>query len=179
MPTYLWREILPNKVIGYSSGQNELISNPFIKLDYHYFDEFVKSTGERNYETNTEVNRMFFMDFESNELIVLANYLFDESVMRKKKDKADVNAKLGTEGLHSFSLRIQYRNYDGKRIDFPSELNLGIEKLKQCATAWTDNELEVKNERDRIIELSYYVDTAVKKAFLNVFKTAFELFRVL
>lgn len=179
LPTYLWREILPNKVIGYSSGQNELISNPFIKLDYHYFDEFVKSTSERNYETNTEVNRMFFMDYESNELIVLANYLFDESVPLKKKDKADVNTKLAIEGLHSFSLRIQYRNYDGKSIAFPSELNLGIEKLKQCATAWTDNELQIKNQRDRVIELSYYVDAAVKKAFRNVFKTAFEVFRVL
>lgn len=177
--SYLWPEVLPNKVIGYSSGQNELISNPFIKLDYHYFDEFVKSTSEKNYETNTEVNRMFFMDYESNELIVLANYLFDESVTTKKRDKADVNSKLGIEGLHSFSLRLQFRNYDGKSIAFPSELNLAIEKLKQCATAWTDNELQVKNQRDRVIELSYYVDAAVKKAFRNVFKTAFELFRVL
>lgn len=177
--SYLWPEVLPNKVIGYSSGQNELISNPFIKLDYHYFDEFVKSTSEKNYETNTEVNRMFFMDYESNELIVLANYLFPESTPIKKKDKSDVNTKLSIEGLHSFSLRLQFRNYDGKSIAFPSELNLAIEKLKRCATAWTDNELLVKNQRDRVIELSYYVDAAVKKAFRNVFKTAFELFRVL
>lgn len=179
LPAYLWLEILPNKVIGYSSGQNELISSPFIKLDYHYFDEFVKSTSESNLETNTEVNRMFFMDYESNELIVLANYLLDESVTIKKRDKADVNSKLGIEGLHSFSLRIQFRNYDGKSIAFPSELNLAIENLKRCATAWTDNELQVKNQRDRVIELGYYVDAAVKKAFRNVFKTAFELFRVL
>lgn len=179
LPTYLWREILPNKVIGYSSGQNELISNPFIKLDYHYFDEFVKSTSEKNYETNTEVNRMFFMDYESNELIVLANFLFDESVHPRKKDKADVSSKLAIEGLHSFSLRIQFRNYAGKSIAFPSELNLAIDNLKKCATAWNDNESMIKDPVYRVIELSYYVDTAVKKAFRNLFKTAYELFRVL
>jgi len=182
LPAYLWAEVLPSKVVGYSSGQNELISNPFIKLDYHYFDEFGKSTSEKNYETNTEVNRMFFMDYESNELIVLANFLFEEPTTPKKKGKADINTKLAIEDLHSFSLRIQFRSYDDKAktgIIFPSELNLGIDNLKKCATAWTDNEALLKNPRDRVIELSYYVDAAVKKAFRHVFNTAYGLFRVL
>lgn len=177
LPDYLWTEVLPNKVIGYSSGQNELISNPFIKLDYYYFDEFVKSTSEENVETNTEVNRMFFMDYESNELIVLANYLF-ENPGTKSKLTSDVNIKLGIELLHSFSLKIQYRSYNGNLIQFPSELNLGIEKLKQCGF-WKDNKETVKNERDRVIEFSFYVDAAVRKAFRSTFKTSYELFRLL
>jgi restriction system-associated AAA family ATPase len=174
-PHYLWREILPSKVVGYSSGQNELISNPFIKLDYYYFEEFVKSTSEANVEINTEVNRMFFMDYESNELIVLANYLFAEE--GQKNQQSDVNTKLGIEALHSFSLIIRYRNYSGNVIEFPSELNLGIEKLKQCATAWNDD--KGKTKRDRVITLSYYTDVAVRKAFRKVFKTPYELFRLL
>jgi restriction system-associated AAA family ATPase len=177
MPLEFWHEILPNKVIGYSSGQNELISNPFLKLDYHYFDEFVKSTSNKNEEVNTGVNRMFFMDYESNELIVLANFLFEEPSLGKTIN-GDVNTKLGIENLHIFSLKIQYRNYDNKVIEYPSELNLAIDKLKRCATAYTDNEITIKNKRDRIIELSYFTDIAVKKAFRNQFKTAYELFRI-
>ncbi|MBO6761378.1 MAG: hypothetical protein JJ909_10475 [Roseivirga sp.] len=100
VPNYLWREILPNKVVGYSSGQNELISNPFIKLDYYYFDEFVKSTSDQNIATNTEVNRMFFMDYESNELIVLANYLFEDFGKARGNEKSDVNVKVAIEQLH-------------------------------------------------------------------------------
>jgi restriction system-associated AAA family ATPase len=180
LPNHLWSEALPNKVVGYSSGQNELISNPFIKLDYHYFDEFVKSTKEGEYqETNTDVNRMFFMDYESNELIVLANFLFDESAEHEKKKKLDANSKLAIEDLHSFSLHIQFRKYDNKSITFPSELNLVIDKLEQCASVWTDNQKLVKNQRDRVIKMSFYVDEAVKKAFRNVFKTSYELFRIL
>lgn len=179
LPNYLWPEILPNKIIGYSSGQNELISNPFIKLDYYYFDEFEKSTSNRNVQTNTEINRMFFMDYESNELIVIANYLFEQYHINRKRKNSDLNIKLGIEHLQSFSLKIQYRDYDRKAIDFPSELNLGIEKLKQCATVWNDNEHLVKNKRDRIIQLSFFIDVAVEKAFQNLFKTSYELFRLL
>ncbi len=177
----LWKEVLPNKVIGYTSGQNELISNPFIRLDFHYFDEFVKSTSEKNIATNTDVNRMFFMDYDSNELVVLANYLFQDHELMAWKDREAFNEKLGIKQLHSFSIKIQFKNYDNKYIPFPSELNLGIERLKRCATTWIDSETELdeKNKKNRIIELSFFSDGAVRKAFRNVFKTPYELFRLL
>lgn len=177
-PIELWNELLPNKVVGYSSGQNELISNPFLKLDFHYFDEFVKSTSTKNEVLSTNVNRMFFMDYESNEIIVLANYLFDEG-NTTKLSKDEVSLKLGIESLHTFSLRVKFRNYDGKLIAYPSELNIALEQLKKCSTACFDNGNLVKNQRDRIVELTFYTDAAVKKAFRNQFKTPFELFRVL
>ena len=119
----IWSEVLPTNVIGYSSGQNELISNPFIKLDYYYFDEFIKSTSDKNIISNTNVNRMFFMDYDSNELIVLANYIFKDSDQFNWKDKKEFNAKLRIKDLHSFSLKIRFKNYDNKFIEFPSELN--------------------------------------------------------
>lgn len=180
VPPDFWYLFLPNKVIGYSSGQNELISNPFIKLDYHYFDEFVKSTQTEDFqETNTDVNRMFFMDYDSNELIVIANFLFDVDPNVIRKSKEDINLKLGIESLHSFGLKIQYRNYDGKPIVYPSEINIAIEKLKKCATTYYDNEKDIKVLQNRSIEMNFFTDIAVKKAFRNQFKTSYELFRAL
>lgn len=178
LPNYLWTEVLPNKIIGYSSGQNELISNPFIKLDYYYFDEFIRSTTEDNIEANIDINRMFYMDYESNELIVLANYLFEYPENNSRQDPSkEINNKLNIQGLHSFSLRIQFKNYDGREIVFPSQLNLGLEQLKRCATLWDDNEGMIKNKRDRVIKLSFFVDAATKNAFRNIFKSSYELFR--
>lgn len=180
VPSHYWYSLLPSKVIGYSSGQNELISNPFIKLDYHYFDEFVKSTQNKKFiETNTDVNRMFFMDYDSNELIAIANNLFEEDNKEKSIPKEDINLKLGIENLHSFGLKIQFKNYDGKPIIYPSEINLAIEKLKKCATTYYDNEKEIKVPQNRSINMNFYTDIAVKKAFRNQFKTSYELFRVL
>jgi len=180
----IWKEILPNNVIGYSSGQNELISNPFIKLDYYYFDQFIKSTSDDNVVSNTNVNRMFFMDYNSNELVVLANYLFNDHKEFKWKDEKEFNTKLKINELHSFSITIRYRNYDGKPIEFPSEINLGIEKLKQCATSYYDNreELEKNTSRSksaRITILNFFTDKTVRSAFQKTFNRPFEIFKLL
>lgn len=180
VPEELWKELLPDKVIGYSSGQNELISNPFIKLDYHYFDEFQKRarTSKDEVEFNTRLNRMFFMDYESNELIFLANYLFKEPIKVKSLEENDVNNRLKIERLHSFGLKFHFKSHNNQQVTLAPELNLGIEKLKRCATTWFDNEDTVKNKKQRAVRLNYFVDKGVRNAFKNEFKTSYELFRL-
>jgi restriction system-associated AAA family ATPase len=171
LPKEMWSEVLPSRVIGYSSGQNELISNAFIKLNFHYFDAFQKSSGESAL-TDLQLNRMFFMDYESNELVVLANFLFDHDLSKENSFKA----KLRVKGLRSFSIKIRYQDYKYDLVKFPSSLNLGVENLKKCATVVLDNQAE---GRDREVDLFFYSDEAVKKAFKDVFKTPFELFKLL
>jgi restriction system-associated AAA family ATPase len=183
LPLDFFADILPNKIIGYSSGQNELISNPFIKLDFHYFEEFQKRKSSKNISGSLDVNRMFYMDYESNQLVVLANYLFQENDSLTRKDKIDFNKKLRIEHLHSFSIKIQFRDHKKAFIELPSELYLGIENLKKCASTWTDNAQEIGHNprlhKNRVVEMSFYTDAAIRKAFRNVFKTPTELFRIL
>lgn len=167
----MWPEVLPSRVIGYSSGQNELISNAFIKLNFHYFDSFQKSSGESAL-TDLQLNRMFFMDYESNELVVLANFLFDHDLSKENSFKK----KLRIKDLRSFSIKIRFQDYKYAFVKFPSSLNVGVENLKKCATVVLDNQAE---DRDREIDLFFYSDEAVKKAFKEVFKTPFELFKLL
>jgi len=67
--------MLPRYVIGYSSGQNELISNPFIQMDFLYYQnmkEAVKGNQRR------DVNRMFFMDYHINAMALIINYINKE-----------------------------------------------------------------------------------------------------
>lgn len=40
--------LLPARVIAYTSGQNELLSNPFYKIRYHYFKETEKGNEIEN-----------------------------------------------------------------------------------------------------------------------------------
>lgn len=176
--------VLPNRIVAYSSGQNELISNPFIKLDFHYFEEFQKRRSSINVSGDLDVNRMFFMDYESNQLVLLSNYLFQENNLLYWKDRIAFNKKLRIEHLHSFSIRIQFRDHKKAFIELPSELYVGIEKLKKCASIWIDNESELdkskpKSLKNRVVEFHFYADAAVRKAFRNIFKTPAELFRLL
>jgi restriction system-associated AAA family ATPase len=163
----------PNRIIGYSSGMNELLSNPFIKMDFHYFEEFQKRMDNNKVFEGIEVNRMFFMDYDSNQMVVLANFLIESE---DDKTHLDIlNKELKIKDLQSFSISIRKKRYDGKAIEFPSELNDAINRLERCATCYT-TKYEGKIE---VIRLDYWVNDATKEAFRANFRTSVELFRYL
>jgi len=175
--------VLPARVIGYSSGMNELISNPFIKVDFYYFDEFEKRKGESESST-LDMNRMFFMDYDSNKLITICNFLFDERSFSNTfnhrdfggKDLRRINKELDVKDLHSFSISLKLVDNSGKIIELPSELNIAIDKFKNCATCYEEEKNSNKNGI-RSLVLYYWVNTATKNAFKHHFKTAYDLYR--
>ena len=184
--------VLPSRIIGYSSGMNELISNPFIKIDFHYLDIFQKLTGESK-SSAIEVNRMFFMDYDSNKLVTLANFLFDidgfdKSQYEKGTDVKDFGAKdlthlkkeLEVKSISSFSMMFRFRDSNNKPIELPAELNTALEKLMRCATSYeTSYWDEKKKERYKSVKLFFWVNRSTQRAFHRNFGTGYELFRVL
>lgn len=147
----LFHRLLPNQVIGYSSGMNEMISVPFTKMDFYYLDvmkekeqERVRETDEDDTEsdekpaekvkkrkktntpwaglafTNPDIYRLFFLDYHSNALAVMANYLlrhFDSgnnpaTGSGKENEPATemeiINRLLGIRDLSSFRVSFNY-----------------------------------------------------------------------
>ena len=90
---------LPTKIIAYTSGQNELLSNPFIRLRYHYFTQMVNS------ETNFCTKRLYFLDQESNYSIFIANMLLGREVPLPYIKKI-----FSVVDLHSFRITINYNH---------------------------------------------------------------------
>lgn len=165
-------QLLPRRVVAYSSGMNELVSNPFIKININYFEEVQKRLGQ-SAEAALDVNRLFFMDYESNKMVLVANYLFqDNNSFFEKKIKL-LNDITRIKQLEKFSITIRFQDTYYKPVELPSELNIQLEKLKNCATTWYD---EGEGHR-RVIRLDYKVDIAVYKAFRYHFKTPYELYR--
>jgi len=176
--------VLPARVIGYSSGMNELISNPFIKIDFHYFDDFEKRRGESKSST-FDMNRMFFMDYDSNKLITICNFLFDEKSFDDNKivpsefgakDLSRIRKELDVKDLHSFSISLKLIDNNSKTIQLSSELNIAIDKLKNCATCYEEKGKD-NNAKTRTLVLYYWVNKATKKAFRHHFNTAYDLYR--
>ena len=89
---------LPYKVIAYSSGMNELISNAFIKTSMDYFDNFKNKSGAAK-NTVLSDDRFFFMDYESNKYISICNFLFDSDSVaeRLKKERESKPGRLKAE----------------------------------------------------------------------------------
>ncbi|MCX6316321.1 MAG: restriction system-associated AAA family ATPase [Bacteroidetes bacterium] len=122
----MFAKLLPNQIIGYSSGMNEMVSVPFTKMDFYYFDELKKKESLRNEENSEEepdvetidkdnipepdIYRLFFLNYQNNSLAVLANYLFREYGEKNKKREMDVvNELLQITDLHSFRIGFNFK----------------------------------------------------------------------
>ncbi|MHA2283575.1 MAG: restriction system-associated AAA family ATPase [Promethearchaeota archaeon] len=183
--------VLPERIIGYSSGMNELISNPYIKMNFHYYGE-LKDKADESSVSSLDMNRLFFMDYDSNMLITICNFLFDKKDFDKSdlesqsieefgaKNLEPIKSRLKVSDLHSFSISIRLRDKQAskrKYLELPSELNLAIDHLKKCATCY-DEKKEGRNlEEVESLELYFWVNKATKKAFRHHFRTAYNLYR--
>jgi restriction system-associated AAA family ATPase len=122
-------KLLPNQVIGYSSGMNELISIPFLKMDFFYLDmmrrKMKQQSGEQSlstqmpstYQDQFTVNRLFFLDYHSNAMMILANYLASDTPEGKMPELDIINDIVGIQELVSFRIAINY--YIREEISIP------------------------------------------------------------
>lgn len=175
---------LPSQIIGYSSGMNELISNPYIKMDFQYLDDFDKFAKDKaDLFDSIEDNRSFFMDYDANKLITICNFLFDISFEEDNGNAqmgiinlSTVKEELKLEKLYSFSLSIKLKDNNNRPIKIPSFLNLTIENLKKCSTIFDEIKIENK-EPYTVYEFYFYVNDITKQLFKIYFKSARELFK--
>lgn len=153
-------QLLPSKIIAYTSGQNELLSNPFFRLRYHYYNELRKN------KSNNFSDRMFFLNSESNYAIFLANLLL------ANKDKLKYMRQIfKIEDLASFRITINYKKKGAQNLQFSNQIENYIYALKSCSTMWIDR------KEDKCLILDFDINEATHCAFSHFFKTPFQLFQ--
>lgn len=183
--------ILPTRIIGYSSGMNELLSNPFIKMDFQYLKDLNQKTNGA-LDAKLDMNRLFFMNYDTNKYITLSNFMFNaddydmSSYVKGAKatdfggiDLKHLKKETGIQDIAFFSLHLQLNKSVGDEFNYlPSELNIALERLKACSTFCQSKEVMAgKNRMSKTIQYDYWVNSATKKAFRDQFGTAYELFR--
>jgi restriction system-associated AAA family ATPase len=155
--------ILPNRIIGYSSGMNELISNPFIKIDFFYLENLrEQSKGLDTYRP--KLNRMFLMDYEANKIITICTQIYN-----KDNNIKILNNEINIKDIRSFSIYLKTSRPNHVSFSLPSSIKLIIDKLINCATTRSDGYQKHK--------LGFRIDENTREAFFNNWKTAYELFR--
>lgn len=153
-------QFLPSKIIAYTSGQNELLSNPFIRLRYHYFTDMVKSEYKR---ANL---RMYFLDTESNYSIFVANMLLGKTVPLNY-----IKSIFRIEDLHSFRVTFNYKHNTQEALKIIKEKQSLWNPLKACSTTWRDD------TEAKCLVLDFVINEATHQAFQYYYKTAFNLFQ--
>ncbi|WP_222705798.1 restriction system-associated AAA family ATPase [Salidesulfovibrio onnuriiensis] len=72
------REFLPEYVLGYSSGENEILSLPFFKMRFIQFDEYWQGLRDQSGYPGYPESRMAYLDSEFSQAIMLCNLLFQD-----------------------------------------------------------------------------------------------------
>lgn len=85
--------LLPQYVLGYSSGENEILSLPFFKMRFVQFDEYLNAlTRQLSYPGHPET-RLAYLDGEFSQAILLCNMLFqDEATLQLFREDVGIDA---------------------------------------------------------------------------------------
>ena len=91
--------LLPQYVLGYSSGENEILSLPFFKMRFVQFDEYWNAlTRQLSYPGHPET-RLAYLDSGFSQAILLCNLLFqDEATLQAFRED------MGIEALREFRI---------------------------------------------------------------------------
>jgi restriction system-associated AAA family ATPase len=188
------KDVLPDFVLGYSSGENEILSLPFFKMRFIQFDGYKDFLNDQI--SGVPEGRLTFLSSEFNQAIILANLLLqDKETLKPYKDV------VGLEDIKRFRIIIkEFINLDKSqitedpedkinfqrsiveaiedelgeiqyRLNITKNLNQTIQKLKNCSTC---NYYDAENDE---LYLDYWVNEETKQAFAHNFDSAIELFQ--
>lgn len=94
--------LLPQYVLGYSSGENEILSLPFFKMRFVQFDEYWNSLGQQLSYPGRPEARMAYLDNSFSQAILLCNLLFEDDLTLQP-----FLADIGIEELKEFRIIIK------------------------------------------------------------------------
>lgn len=183
------RSYLPELVIGYSSGENEILSLPFIKSRLLQLDEYIYHLRNRtklvlDYKIEEKPeSSLVYMDYHMSQAILLANFLLqNEDTIEPIKEQLDIDK------LHSFRLVINNHKlyYDDEDPELGYLLPLveeTLNKLRKCATVKFTQPADDERAYEHEV-LDFYFDenkqtkrSVLKSAFKKHFQSPLQLFK--
>ncbi|OLN32601.1 restriction system-associated AAA family ATPase [Desulfosporosinus metallidurans] len=189
------KELLPKYILAYSSGENEILSLPFFKMRFIHFDEYRDMLTRDDYYGQAPEGRLVYLDDHFSQAILLSNLLLQpedillpfkrELGLKGVKEFRLIIGKHHYEEIHEDRLRTlsnQERNdYSKTHRELTSNINITIDKFKNCATSSYINYDEDGNEKS--LTLDFFVDDSTKEAFRFHFSNSplelFQAFQIL
>lgn len=176
-------EYLPSKIIGYTSGDNETISTPFLSY-YDVYADFVAKrafgeAGEKDYEP-----RFYFMDYNTNLGIAISNMVFDTDLESQNPANGltRIKTELNIDRLKSFQIVIQTKQTAAPKIKSPSgetgvlltpELKKWLDQLKRSATCYD------YTPKSNHYVFDFHMGSASKDALMHFFESSYGLYTAL
>lgn len=173
---------LPSLVIGYTSGDNETMSLPFMVSRAGYANNVASAALSKAPLSNLpKDNRALMIDYGTNLEVLFANLTMAESEVRRDilqharlHDIASCRCIVRLAHPAAPKTPASSRSSSGRKgIQLTSELEGILEKLKRAATCW-----HVDHKRE-IYTFDYFVDSATRDSLAYFFEDALDLYRSL
>lgn len=176
------KKYLPSLIIGYSSGENEILSIPFLKTRLLQYDEYVDALVNNKYYKEPE-SSMVYIDYEMSQAVLLSNLIFYNENNSEKDVLKPIRKELGIKDISRFRMNLRnhklqttpkatnYQILDQiiKAKNLQDDEDKIIDKFKNCATCYFE-------KGDHLV-LDFWVNDATKKVFKDNFKSIFKLFQ--
>ncbi|MGJ8673472.1 restriction system-associated AAA family ATPase [Rubritalea sp.] len=188
-------EMLPEYILGYSSGENEILSLPFFKMRFIQYDEYWNALSGRAPYAGKPETRMAYLDSSFSQAILLTNILmYNEDELSLYKDLIDL------EKFNSFRIILKetvmvdketayhfykdsknspnFNEISSENQDTLYEVNI-LDILESLDTKESNHRIidKLKNcatcqfyeESTKTLYLDYWVNDATKEAFRENF----------
>jgi len=163
------KEYLPQHIVGYSSGENEILSLPFLRMRMIQYEEYVDYL-QKDIQYSTIESRMIYLDDSFSQAIFISNFIFPDETIHKV-----FHETIGIEDVKEFRIVIdlssKIQNLEGEKFKIRKGISSKIKDLKRCST------LYYKDADNKQLLLDFYVNDICRTAFENIFKTRLELFK--
>ena len=179
LPSQETLKLLPQKIVGYTSGDNETLSLPFLVSRSGYADEVGRrALDDATRDESISDTRLMLIDYGTHLEVLVANLLLGSDDQR---DALLRDARL--KDLHSFRCVVQLahraapkaprnRTSPGMRkgVQLTAELEAYLEKLQRCATCYT------YDEKTETYTFDFWVNDQTKAAFRFFWKNTLDLY---
>lgn len=156
------KRYLPDLVIGYSSGENEILSIPFLKTRLLHFDEY-RVALEKKAEYKEPESSLLYVDYEMSQAVLLANL-----ILQKKEVLEPLHKELGIADIIRFRMNLNLHTHENRKI--LDQYKGVIDAFKRCATTCYE-------EKDKLT-LDFWINSASKETFkVNFSNNPFKLFQ--
>ncbi|SFV16553.1 restriction system-associated AAA family ATPase [Pseudoduganella namucuonensis] len=176
------KEILPSLIVGYSSGDNETLSLPFLISRSGYAKDVADMANGKSNKTFLPETRLMLIDYGTHLEVLVANLLLGEN-----KHQTEILSHARVTHLHSFRCVIQLAHSAvpkhprrkgeppplRKGIQLTDELEQYLKSLEKCATCFSFNE-----DTETYI-FDFFVNEATIRAFKEHWKSALDLYTAL
>lgn len=153
---------LPDLVIGYSSGENEILSIPFLKTRLLHYDEYREVLKKKEKYKAPESN-LLYIDYEMSQAVLLSNFIFQERAVLEP-----LETELGITDIKRF--RMNLNNHTEEHFNIFENYDSVIKAFKNCATTYFEDE--------EGLTLDFWINKATKESFKKNFPDGiFQLFQ--